>query len=67
MEKEVYTIKDLMDKLGVCYTIAARKMREAKGCSDRLQIKGIIHKLDWEDFLNRGKAKKDNTSEQSAV
>ena len=53
MEKEVYTIADLREMLGgISYCAGARKMREVKSISDRLHIKGIIHKLDWLDYLN---------------
>lgn len=52
MEKAVYKISDLMEMLGVGYTTAARKMREAKSVKDSLKIKGCIHKDDWENFLN---------------
>lgn len=52
MEKVVYKISDLMEMLGVGYTTAARKMREAKSVKDSLKIKGCIHKDDWENFLN---------------
>lgn len=54
MEKEVYSVKDLQQILGgVSYSTATRKMREVKAFSDRLEIRGHIHRLDWDDFLNR--------------
>lgn len=60
MDKEVITIKDLQKSLGVCYGIAAKKMREARAISDRLHISGILHKLDWQDYLDFCKKKEDS-------
>lgn len=51
MEKEVYSIKDMEQMLGVKYDTASRIVREARAVSDRLHISGRIHKLDWEEFL----------------
>ena len=52
MEKEVYKVSDIQVMLGnVSYSVACRKMREVKAVSDRLNIRGIIHKKDWEDYL----------------
>lgn len=64
MEKEVYTIADLREMLGgISYCAGARKMREVKSVSDRLHIRGLIHKLDWADYLNfRAGIEKDSNS-----
>lgn len=52
MEREVYTVKDMQLILGnVSYTLACKKIREVKSVSDRLNIRGLIHKADWEDYL----------------
>ena len=52
MEREVYTISDLQNILGnASYGTASRKMREVKTVSNRLDIRGLIHKKDWEDYL----------------
>ena len=53
MEREVYTVADIQKMLGdASYSIACRKMREVKTISNRLDIRGLIHKRDWEDYLN---------------
>ncbi len=51
MEKEVYTIKDVEEMLDVKYDTASKIIREVRAVSDRLQVRGRIHRLDWEDFL----------------
>ncbi len=57
---ELISIEDMMCILGGCsYSFAARRIREVKHISDRLQISGHIHRLDWEDYLEFCK-KKDN-------
>lgn len=61
--KEIITLKDLGEILGgVSYTTAGRKMREVKKVSNRLNIKGMIHKLDWDDYLNRFNKKEDSAT-----
>ena len=67
MEKEVITIKDLQISLGVSYGTAAKKMREARAVSDRLHISGIIHKLDWQDYLEFFKKKEDSVKPTTAT
>lgn len=53
MEREVYTVADMQKILGnSSYSIACRKMREVKSISNRLDIRGLIHKKDWEDYLD---------------
>ena len=37
-------------------------MREVKKVSNRLNIKGMIHKLDWDDYLNRFNKKEDSAT-----
>lgn len=65
MTKEVYSVKDVQELLGgVSYNFACRKIREVKTVSDRLEIRGHIHRLDWEDYLNR--FKKDSAETLSA-
>lgn len=67
MEREVYTIKDMQQILGgVSYPRAAKKIREVKYISDRLKIRGLLHKLDWEDYLNRFN-KKDSAGPETAA
>lgn len=65
MTKEVYSVKDIQELLGgVSYNFACRKIREIKTVSDRLEIRGHIHRLDWEAYLNR--FKKDSAETLSA-
>lgn len=65
MTKEVYSVKDIQELLGgVSYNFACRKIREVKTVSDRLEIRGHIHRLDWEAYLNR--FKKDSAETLSA-
>lgn len=57
---EIITIQDLQEMLGnVSTSTAARRMREVKAVKDRLHLKGKIHRLDWEDYLNRFNKKDD--------
>ena len=52
--KEIINPQDMMAILGQCsYSQACKKIREVKSISDRLGIRGCIHRLDWEDYLNR--------------
>ncbi|MBQ8443740.1 MAG: hypothetical protein IJX25_00085 [Clostridia bacterium] len=52
--KEIITPQDMMQILGGCsYGQACKKIREVKSVSNRLNIKGQIHILDWQDYLNR--------------
>lgn len=49
---EVIKVKDMQEILGgVSYGLACKRIREVKSVSDRLGIKGVIHRLDWEDYL----------------
>lgn len=65
MTKEVYSVKDIQELLGgVSYNFACRKIREIKTVSDRLEIRGHVHRLDWEAYLNR--FKKDSAATLSA-
>ena len=52
MEREVYTVSDMQQILGnSSYSTACKKIREVKSISNRLDIRGLIHKLDWQDYL----------------
>lgn len=56
---EIITIKDLQEILGgVSYSTATRVMRQVRVASDRLKLKGCIHRLDWLDYLNKGGSNK---------
>lgn len=51
---EVIKVKDMQEILGgASYDTACKKIREVKAVSDRLGIRGVIHRKDWEDYLNR--------------
>lgn len=59
--KEIINVYDMIKILGGCsYSQACRKIREVKNFSNRLNIKGNIHVLDWQDYLNRFAIKKDS-------
>lgn len=59
--KEVIGAYDMMKILGGCsYSQACKKIREVKHFSNRLNIRGFIHVLDWQDYLNRFAIKKDS-------
>ena len=59
--KEIINVEDMQVILGGCsYSQACRKMREVKHFSNRLNIKGHVHVLDWQDYLNRFAIKKDS-------
>lgn len=63
MQSEIISVKDMMQLLGgASYSTACRVIRQVKHKSDRLGIRGIIHRLDWEEYLS---TKKDNTDENS--
>lgn len=63
MQSEIISVKDMMELLGgASYSTACRVIRQVKYKSDRLGIRGIIHRLDWEEYLS---TKKDNTDENS--
>ena len=63
MQSEIISVKDMMQLLGgASYSTACRVIRQVKHKSDRLGIRGIIHRLDWEEYLA---IKKDNTEENS--
>ena len=58
---EVINVEEMMKILGgLSYDTACRKIREVKSYSDRLNIRGVIHRLDWQDYLNRFQKKDSN-------
>lgn len=49
---QVYSVDDIQKILGgMSKSTASRVMREVKKVSDLLKIKGRIHKIDWEKYL----------------
>ena len=54
MQKEIIKAQDMMTILGGCsYSQACKKIREVKKFSDCLGIRGCIHLIDWQAYLNR--------------
>ena len=53
MRKEIISIKDMQEMLGLSYATASKKIREVKAFSDVLGISGIIHEKDWQAYLDR--------------
>lgn len=51
--KEIITAKDMMEMIGCCYVTACQKIREVKAVSNLLDLRGKIHRKDWERYLNR--------------
>lgn len=51
--KEVFTTQDIMTLCEVKYVTACKIMKAIRSVSDRLGIKGIIHKKDYLDYINR--------------
>lgn len=62
-KKEVLTKQDIMDICGVKDVTAYKIMKAVRSVSDRLGIKGIIHKKDYLDYINRF----DKKNEQDAA
>lgn len=54
-KKESITAKDMEEMLGVKYQTALRIIRQVKSVSNRLGIAGMIHRLDWIDYLSNKK------------
>lgn len=52
-QKEVLTKQDIMILCEVEQTTAYKIMKAVRSVSDRLGIKGIIHKKDYLDYINR--------------
>lgn len=59
LEKEVFTKQDIMTLCGVKEVTAWKIMKSIRSVSDRLGIKGIIHKKDYLDYINRFDTKKE--------
>lgn len=59
MERDVYTTQDIATMLSCGKATAYKLMREIKAVSDTLRIKGIVHKQDYQRFLESrvGKSK----------
>ena len=55
LQKEVFNVKDIMVLCQCGQSVAYRIIREIKSISDRLNLSGRVHKLDYEDYLNRTK------------
>lgn len=63
VQSEIINVKDMMQLLGgASYSTACRVIRQVKHKSDRLGIRGIIHRLDWEEYLS---TKKDSANDST--
>lgn len=60
--KEVFTTQDIMVICGVKDVTAYKIMKAIRSVSDRLGIKGIIHKKDYLDYINRFDKKNEQSS-----
>lgn len=58
-QKEVFTYEDIMTLCSVKQTTAYKIMKAIRSVSDRLKIKGIVHKKDYFDYINRFDTKKE--------
>lgn len=58
-QKEVFTYEDIMTLCNVKQTTAYKIMKAIRSVSDRLKIKGIVHKKDYLDYINRFDTKKE--------
>ena len=59
LEKEVFTTKDIMILCDVEPHTAYKIMKSIRSVSDILGIKGIIHKKDYLNYINRFDTKKE--------
>ncbi len=54
-QKETYRNVDIQVLFDVAHTKASEMIRAIKSVSDRTGIKGRVHRLDYQDYLNRNK------------
>jgi hypothetical protein len=50
--KDIITVEELSEVLGMNYQMAAKTMRKIKSYSDRLKIQGKVHTEDYMDYFN---------------
>ncbi len=58
LHKEVYKVGDIEVIFQVKKAQAYKIIRQVKSVSDRLNISGMIHRKDYEDYINRDLSKK---------
>lgn len=51
INKEVIKIKDIQAAYGCSYTTAANIIRAIKAYNDRLCIRGVVHQLDYQEYM----------------
>ena len=51
--KEIITVRDMMEMLDCSYDTACKRLREVKAVSNLLDLRGKVHRKDWERYLNR--------------
>ena len=61
-KKEVFTTQDIMTLCEVKYVTACKIMKAIRSVSNRLGIKGIVHKNDYLDYINRFNTKNEQSS-----
>jgi hypothetical protein len=54
-QKETYRNADIQVLFDVSHAKASEMIALIKSVSDRTGIKGRVHRLDYQDYLNRGK------------
>lgn len=58
LNKEVIKIKDIQQAYDCSYHTAADIIKAVKTFNDRLGIRGIVHQLDYQEYMNaKSKAK----------
>ena len=53
LEKEVYSVEDLMQMTGLTKDTCYKIIRQVRHFRDSLGISGHIHRKDWEYYINR--------------
>lgn len=59
---EVIKIKDIQEAYKCCYHKAADIVRAIKDFNDRLGIRGVVHQLDYQEYMNaKSRIKKESS------
>lgn len=59
LNKEVIKVKDIQEAYDCSYNKAAEVIRAIKDFNDRLCIRGVVHQLDYREFMEaKSKAQK---------
>ena len=51
LNKEVIKIKDVQDAYNCCYCTASNLIKAIKSYNDRLGIRGVVHQLDYREYM----------------